>query len=164
MTQLPTGIGLVFPTATAKAGNLLLQIIEATTSIEPSAQRHDASTKRAMIGPLQVNKVIVNVSAHAILQAFGYPSACLALESNDAGAYALGAASAAETEGFSARVTDAADVEVGVPENFMFFVEIRDWTGKMALPLLLFPPNNPTPEQLRGMSPPGKWEGELPEL
>lgn len=164
MTDLPKGVSLVLPTASKSAGDLLNQIIEATIGYEPAAQRHDQHVQRALYPPARMDKMIVNVSAEAIMEKLHWPQACVALESDDPLLYSGLACQTALEAGFDAKVIGADEVEISIPKDFMFFVQITDpETGRYALPLLLFPPVNPTQGQLKQVTKSDPWAGKFPK-
>ncbi|MBI3571987.1 hypothetical protein HY091_00410 [Candidatus Kaiserbacteria bacterium] len=146
-----TGVGAVFPFADENAWHVVIRVIEETAGIRPVGRRDTKGVKRALYAPA-MNRTILNVSAARILERLGYPMAAMTLEVDYPLVAAHTAADLFLDAGFAARILDSADIELGIPRGFMYFV-----LAEKIVPILFWP-RDPDPAllaQIPGVQP---WE------
>ena len=148
--ELPAGIGVVFPFRKEEDWKTIIKIAQDTARISPASRRDDIGVKRALYNYAK-SRTILNFSSPKILAKLGDPQAAMTLEVVDPKAAAELAINIYKSRGHKPQLFDSAEIEIGIPETFMYFVLA---TG---FPPLLFWPKYPDPDMLATMAPPKPW-------
>jgi|SRR5581483_6032764 len=144
------GVGAVFPTKSLKLRDTIVRAIAESAGIVPVGKRVNEGVSRALYAPA-TTRTIINCSSEKILERLGNPDVVMTLTVKDPRAASLIAKSVMENAEYSVRVVDSAEVELGIPKGFMYFLLSDNFVP------ILFWPATPTTADMKGIASPEEW-------
>lgn len=148
--ELAPGIGVVVPFTRKATRDIYIAIFKAVAGLSPAFRRDDKSVQRALYAPAR-SRAILNCTTSAVLDRLGWPTTILTVEVDNPKVAADLACRMFQDKKIETTVLDAVEVEIGIPEGFMYFVLPLDE------PAILCWPKKPDLAMIAKLTPPEPW-------